>query len=283
MMGNGSYNSTVIQKILMTPGLMTLRIRPDIEVPAFKPGQYTVLGLYNTEPRIPESEPDPKAYGKETLIKRAYSITSSSVEREYIEFYISLVRSGELTPRLFTLGHGSRLFIDKRVSGMFTLDKVPAKKDVVFIATGTGLAPYMSMIRSELHRRRSRKYVVLHGASFSWDLGYRDELATMDRLVNSFYYLPTVTEPEEDPTWKGWTDLIQPIITSGRLEETMGDRLTPDIFDVFLCGNPLMIEEVSKILIGRGFRPDEEHRPGTLHMEKYWQTSISYYAGKGEI
>ena len=138
MSGDG-YNATVIQKIVMTPNLMTLRVRPDESVPDFKPGQYTVLGLSNTESRLEESAPDDKTYDKETLIRRAYSISSASIEKEYLEFYIALVRSGELTPRLFDLKQGSRLFMGGKIVGMFTLDSVPQKKDLVFIATGTGM------------------------------------------------------------------------------------------------------------------------------------------------
>ncbi len=189
------YNATVVQKILATPGLMILRVAPDGGTPEFTPGQYTVLGLYSDEPRVQQSEPDWKTYEERTLIRRAYSITSASVEKEYLEFYISLVRSGQLTPRLFALEIGSRLFTGGKAVGMFTLRRVPREKHILLIATGTGLAPYMSMIRSELNLKEPRRFVVLHGAGCSWDLGYRDELATLDRLVDHFHYLPTITEP----------------------------------------------------------------------------------------
>ena len=270
-MGENEYNATVIQKILMTPGLMTLRVRPDEERPGFIPGQYTVLGLLNSAPRVPESEPDEKVYENETLIKRAYSISSASIEKEYFEFYISQVRSGQLTPRLFALEHGDRLFLGPKTVGMFTLDKVPAHKDVIFIATGTGLAPYMSMIRSELHKHKSRNFVVLHGAASSWDLGYRDELATVDRLVDNFHYLPTITSPDKDPTWKGLTGFLEPIITSGKLEEKVGKKLSPENFDVFLCGNPKMVDNVTELLVEKGFKADFKKEIGTIHKEEFWK------------
>ncbi len=73
------YNATVVQKVLMTPGLMTLRVKPDEESPEFKPGQYTVLGLSSSAPRLQESEPDPVSYDEEKMIKRAYSISSASI------------------------------------------------------------------------------------------------------------------------------------------------------------------------------------------------------------
>ncbi len=267
----GGYNATVIQKILMTPGLMTLRVRPDEDRPNFTPGQYTVLGLLNSAPRVEESEPDEKVYEKETLIRRAYSISSASIEKEYFEFYISQVRSGQLTPRLFALEQGDRVFLGPKTVGMFTLDKVPEGKDLIFIATGTGLAPYMSMIRSELHKHKSRNFVVLHGAASSWDLGYRDELATVDRLVDNFHYIPTITDPEKDPSWNGQKGFLEPIITSGALEEKVGKELSPHDFDVFLCGNPVMVENVTNLLVEKGFQPDIKKEIGTIHKEEYWK------------
>lgn len=269
-MSTDEYNATVIQKILMTPGLMTLRVRLDEEVPDFTAGQYIVLGLSNLEARVKESEPDPNIYKRETLVRRVYSISSSSVEKEYLEFYISMVRNGQLTPRLFGLKQGSRLLMGSKAVGMFTLDRIPDNKNVIFIATGTGLAPYMSMIRSEFHLQKKRKFAVLHGASCSWDLGYRDELATMDRLTERFHYLPTITDPAKDPTWSGLTGLIQPIIKSGIVEEKTGLDLTPENFDIFLCGNPLMVDETTKILASKGFTPDVKKEIGTLHRERYW-------------
>ena len=270
-MSEEGYNATVIQKTLATPSLMILRVSPDGEVPDFTPGQYTVLGLNSTAKRVPESEPDPKTYEKETLIKRAYSISSASVEKEYFEFYIAQVRNGQLTPRLFALEQRGRLFLGSKVVGMFTIDQVPAEKNLLFIATGTGLAPYMSMIRSELHLRKPRNFIVLHGASCSWDLGYRDELATIDRLTENFHYIPTITEPEKDPTWNGLSDFIEPIIASGKVEGKSGLQLSPETFHVFLCGNPVMVEGVTDILVKKGFKPHSRKDPGNIHAEEYWK------------
>jgi len=269
-MSSDTCNATVIQKITITPGLIILRVRPDEGVPAFKPGQYTVLGLSSTSKRVYDSDADPKTYETEKMIKRAYSITSASLEKDYLEFYITLVRSGELTPRLFALESMSRIFVGKKPVGMFTLDKVPEDKNILFVATGTGLAPYISMIRSDMTLHQNRIFVVLHGASCSWDLGYRDELATLDRLTDIFHYLPTITEPEKDPSWNGLTGFIQPIITSGTLEKKIDIELTPDNFDVLLCGNPAMVEEVKKLLADKGFTLDEKKVQGNVHAETYW-------------
>ncbi len=270
-MDSNGYNATVIQKTLMTPNLMTLRVRPDEELAGFKPGQYTVLGLKDSTTRIENSEPDATVYEKETVIKRAYSVSSASVEKEYLEFYISLVRSGQLTPRLFDLKQNSRVFLGSKIVGMFTLDSVPAEKDLLFIATGTGLAPYMSMIRSDLHLHKNRKFIVVHGAACSWDLGYRDELSLMDRFSENFSYIPTITQPEDDVTWSGETKFIQDLLVSGVIEEKSGAKITPDEYDVFLCGNPKMVNLVTENLVERGFKKHSRKDPGTIHTEEYWK------------
>ena len=88
----------------MNPDLIIVRVRPDGPLFDFKAGQYTVLGLTGSSPRATFSEPETEPPRPERLIRRAYSISSSSKQDEYLEFYISLVRSGELTPRLLFAG-----------------------------------------------------------------------------------------------------------------------------------------------------------------------------------
>ena len=120
------------------------------ELPDFEPGQFAVLGLSGTATRHEVSNPEEERANPGKLIKRAYSIASSSVANEYVEFYIVMVRSGALTPRLFALSVGDRLWLSPKVSGLFTLADVPPDQQVLLISTGTGLAPYMSMLRSHL-------------------------------------------------------------------------------------------------------------------------------------
>ena len=144
---------------------MILRVVADgWELPNFKAGQYTVLGLPPEAPRCPLSvaETTPPEPGR--LIRRAYSIASSSLTREYLDFYINLVSSG-LTPRLFALNVGDALWLSPKTTGLFTLDRVPVDRHLVMIATGTGLAPYMSMLTTHLDCNAPRRVAVLHGRS----------------------------------------------------------------------------------------------------------------------
>lgn len=264
------YNATVVGREQINPQLIILRVRPDHGLFEFKPGQFAVLGLQAREPRLPEADTENPAPAADKLIRRAYSIASSSVQKEYLEFYVTLVTSGELTPRLFGLSYGARLFLGPKASGFFTLDRVAPHKALVLIATGTGLAPYMSMLRTLLIHETERKFVVLHGARYSWDLGYRAELETLARLRPNFTYIPSITRPDEDPHFHGATGRVQNLLEQGVVQELTGVTLSPDQADVFLCGNPDMIKVVKEFLQARGFTPDDAKNPGTIHVEEYW-------------
>lgn len=265
-----AYNATLIGREEVNPQLLVARVQPDGPVFEFKPGQFAVLGLLGSEPRVAEAVAEEVRPDPARLIRRAYSIASSSVERRYLEFYLTLITSGQLTPRLFALKHGGRLFLGPKAAGVFTLDRVPAGKHVVLIATGTGLAPYISMLRTLLMDDTSRRYVVIHGARFSWDLGYRGELETLARLRPNFTYIPSITRQDHDPTFRGHTGRIQALLEQGVVERESGIALDPGSVDIFLCGNPDMINSVKGMLAVRGFASGHGPEPGTIHVEEYW-------------
>jgi ferredoxin--NADP+ reductase len=267
---NSSYNATVIGREEINPQLIILRVRPDGPLFEFKPGQFGVLGLNGAAPRVPEASPEEPPAEPDKMIRRAYSIASSSIERRYVEFYLTLVTSGQLTPRLFALQHGSRVFLGPKASGLFTLDRVPAGKAVILVATGTGLAPYVSMLRTMLITDSERRYVVLHGARYSWDLGYRGELESLARLRPNLTYIPTITRPDQDPHFHGLTGRLQTLMEQGVVEKESGVPLDPARADVFLCGNPEMVKAVKAILQAKGFAAGEGKQPGNIHVEEYW-------------
>ncbi len=307
------YNATVTGRVEVAPGLIILRVVPDRLPFEFKAGQYVVLGVKASVPRVDEAEGESEpsvvagaradspragavaasaavagtaesqaavdaqaaaveraAADPDRMIRRAYSIASESRADEYIEFYLTLVLSGELTPRLFSLKLRDRVYVGPKAVGVFTLDKVAPGKHVLMIGTGTGLAPYMSMLRSELVCNGPRQFVVVHGARYSWDLGYRTELTGLARHCHNFHYVPVITRPAEDVTWRGRSGYLQNVIASDAVEQETGLPVTPDNFDIFLCGNPGMIETVIAWAAARGFVRDRGHDIGTLHTEEYW-------------
>jgi ferredoxin--NADP+ reductase len=148
------YNATVASLRLPNPDLMIVRVRPDFAIPSHKPGQYSTLGLGHWEPRAPGCQDEiPKPGEEKKLIRRAYSISHSILNdqgqlfdgsrADFLEFYIVLVREADkappaLTPRLFALQEGDRLFLGEKIAGHFTLDPVQPDDAVLFLSTGTG-------------------------------------------------------------------------------------------------------------------------------------------------
>lgn len=265
-------NAIVVQNIEVSPGLEILRVVPDgWEFPDFTPGQFAVLGLPGSAPRCRVCDPEDEVRDPQKLIKRAYSIASSSVTKEFLELYIVLVPSGALTPRLFNLAAGDHVWLSPKFSGLFTLEDVPEDKHIVLVSTGTGLAPYMSMLRTQLVCGGPRRSAVLHGARHSWDLGYRSELMTLRRICSNFTYVPVISRPNEEvATWGGETGYIQDLWKRMPLERSWGFHPSPDDTHIFVCGNPGMIEDMVEILEGDGFKEHKKNAPGQIHVERYW-------------
>jgi ferredoxin--NADP+ reductase len=267
-----ALNATVTKRVDLAPGLLIMRVVPDGPLFPFEAGQFCVLGLPPDAPRATEAQCEEPSAKRTRLIRRSYSIASSSKEREYLEFYVSLVHSGELSPRLFALGEGGRLWLGPKATGLFTLRQVPDEADLFLLSTGTGLAPYVSMIRGDLlDRAKGRRIVVAHGARHSFDLGYRAEFEDLAGKFANLRYIPSITRPGEDPTFSGETGYIQDQLADGRIEAHSGVALSPATCHVFLCGNPAMIEASLALLGARGFSEWSRKNPsGQVHLERYW-------------
>lgn len=300
------YNATAERILLHNPELMVLRVRPDGGVPEYRAGQYTTLGMGYWEPRLEGCQAEELKPGQEEkLIKRAYSISSSIIDEDgdlldlgalpYLEFYIVLVRSADgpapaLTPRLFTLKEGDRLFVGPKVTGHYTLEAVQPGQDVVFMATGTGEAPHNAMTGELLRAGHTGQIVSVVCVRYKQDLAYLDVHEQLQRRYPNYRYITLTTrEPENlDPNHPDYIgkQYIQHLVESGQLEEQLGKTLDPTSAHVFLCGNPAMIgipetpkggertypepTGVIEILERRGFRADERNQPGNIHFEKYW-------------
>ena len=254
---------------------MTLRVAPvGWAFPEFEPGQYVGLGLCASAPRSLLAEPEKRAPQPEALIRRPYSIASAPQHRECLEFYINLVPAGVLTPRLFCVEPGGRIFLGAKLSGSFTLRPVPEEANVILIATGTGLAPYVSMLRSGAAFSSRRRIALIHGVRRPQHLGYRSLFTALQSERPEFIYLPVVSRPEPELSpWKGAVGHVQDVWNSGVLEDAWGFRPSPQDTHVLLCGNPEMIESMTGLSAREGFRPQTPLQPGQVHAEKYWPGS----------
>ena len=254
-------NATIAQRIEVTPELVILRVKPDSGVSDFHSGQYVALGLYPEAARPAHFPPDREPLAPGKLIKRAYSIGSSPHVREYLEFYIAIVPDGALTSRLALAKEGDRVYLAPKITGTFTLHDVPDNSNLVLVSTGTGIAPFMSMLRTPTTWTSGRKISVIHGVRYPKDLAYRDEL-TEFAAQGKLHYYPIVSR--EDPSWKGERGHLQRLFDRGLI------TLDPAKDHVFLCGNPAMIDEMEKLLLSKGYIVHERKVPGNLHLEKYW-------------
>jgi len=257
-------NATIAKKSALTDSLFIIEIAPDFEVPDFKPGQYVALGLPAEEQNIEaqsSSDQNMARVKRDRLIKRTYSIASSPSYKDGVEFYIALVPGGELTPALLSLEIGERLFMAPKITGTFVLDPVPDGMNLIFVSTGTGIAPFISMLRSREQISRFASISLFHGVRYESDLAYRDELLELEESHSNFSYHSTISRPGAD--WSGQQGYVQQLLFENK-------ELDPPEQHVFLCGNPAMIDDLEIKLKELGFALHSRRVAGNLHLEKYW-------------
>jgi ferredoxin--NADP+ reductase len=297
------YNATVIWLRKTHSDLLIMRVRPDFPVPRHKPGQYSSLALGYWEPRHPGCQEEVLAPGEEAkLARRAYSIGCSVLDAEgnlqdiehndWLEFYIVLVRESNkkqapaLTPRLFLLREGDRIFLGEKITGNYTLDPVKPDDTMLFLATGTGEAPHNYMLCELLRRGHTGRMLSACCVRYKRDLAYLSTHEELMRRYPNYKYLSLTTREADTIHRKVY---IQDLISSGQLEEHLAQPLDPSRTHVFLCGNPSMIGVPTKdresgqrvypqplgvieILERRGFQADQPQAKikGNVHFEEYW-------------
>ena len=276
------YNATLVERVDVTDELSLFRVKPD-QAPAeknwFVPGQYCVLGANNAE------KPELGS------VRRSMSIASAPEDDGPIEFYIRFVSKPEsenpLTHLLWKLKAGDRMYMRAVAAGVFTVKDTIGVDDPrirVMVAAGTGSAPFVSMVRSELRRNPSTdlsKWVLLHGASYPADLGYRAELMAMtDR--NKLKYWGTISRPKEAADWKGDVGRVEAFFAGARLDD-LEKRLglpaggfTPKNVVIYICGLTGTISGTVIPLIDRGFVPDFKRIREALGVPATAKDSVFY-------
>ena len=229
------------------PDLWSIRVRPE-EPLSFKPGQYVTIGV-EREGRV---------------LERPYSIVSSPLEPE-IEFFFELVPQGGLTPALHSLQAGDTLLMRRQAKGLFILDSKSGRRQHYLISTVTGVAPYVSMVRTLICQARSSgspdlRVVLLQAASRPFEFAYRQELEAVGQGSKWFQYIPTVSRPWEDLAWKSEVGRVEDVLR--KYLDSLG--LEPASTTAYLCGHPGMIENAKGILTRRGFVKDN------IREEAFW-------------
>jgi len=239
--------ATIVSRRDLGPDLWVIRIKPETELP-FRPGQYVTIGL-------PQN-------GR--IIERPYSICSSPAEEE-IELFIERVPDGELSSPLYELGVGADMVVRRRTKGLFLKDAPVIDQPHIFVATVTGIAPFVSFLRMLASQARRGEaspdpIVALQGAAKSSELGYADELDALQAEFDWFRYVPTVSRPWEDPEWPGELGRVDDILR--KYADLAGIR--GGWGAVYLCGHPGMIANARAIMRRKGLSDKE------VREEQYW-------------
>ncbi|MBA3464044.1 MAG: hypothetical protein H0T46_29070 [Deltaproteobacteria bacterium] len=276
------YNATLVERVDVTDALTLFRVQPDqppTERPWFVPGQYCVLGANNAE------KPELGS------VRRSMSIASAPEDDGPTEFYVRFVSKPEsenpLTHLLWKLKSGDRMYMRPVAAGVFTIKDtigLDDKRIRVMVAAGTGSAPFVSMLRSELRRNPSAdlsKWVLLHGASYPGDLGYRDELMKYVE-VHGLKYWGTVSRPQAAPDWKGDTGRVEAFFEGARLDD-LEMRLglpkggfNPKNVVIYICGLTGTITGTIVPLFDRAFIPDFKRIREALGVPAEAKDSVFY-------
>lgn len=257
--------------------LSVFRLVPqDGAVPEYKAGQFLTIGLH-----VPNEN---------KVIRRAYSIASHSENRKYIELYIRWVRKplpGRLTTQLFNAKEGDEINWLKP-TGAFTINNTltNGQKDerrLICIGGGTGLAPFVSYAQHLHAVGDKRELVVLHGASYVDELGYKElltdlEYESIDKGKDkwNFTYRATISRPQEwfNRSWGGQVGRVETFLRSkdggpSPLEKLVNDKITKENTIFYICGWQGTIDGVMDFLKPRGFVSERDKRPDGSFEVKY--------------
>ncbi|MBH3341797.1 ferredoxin--NADP reductase [Pseudomonas mendocina] len=247
---------TLLEVHSLTPSLFTLRATRDAGF-RFRAGQFVRLGVE-------------KADG--SLVWRAYSLVSAPHD-EFLEFFSIVVPGGEFTSELSRLVVGDSLLVEKMATGYLTLDRFVDGRDLWLLGSGTGIAPFLSILQDFEVWQRFERIVLVYSARTFAELAYQPlirglaELEYLAEFADKLIYLPVVTrEQAPDCLNVRVTDLLG----SGELEQAAGLELTPEHSRVMICGNPQMIDDIRQCLKARGLNLSLTRRPGQVAVENYW-------------
>ena len=245
----GWIEGEVIDNRHWTAALFSLRVR--VVSPRFEAGQFVRIALDVDGDRV----------------ARPFSLVNPPGD-EVSEFYGVVVPEGPLSPRLALLGSGDRLYVADNPSGFLVLSEVPQADTLWLLSTGTGIAPFLSILRTGAPWSRYASVVLAHAVRRRDELAYRELIATLEReRGRGLRYVPFVSREDAPPALSG---RIPAAIRDGRLERAAGLRLAADTSQVMLCGNPDMLKDVGAALAERGMRKHRRRAPGQITTEAFW-------------
>jgi ferredoxin--NADP+ reductase len=258
MSSNDKYTTETITHVRpWTDSLFSFRTTRDRGY-RFVPGQFARLGVRNDDTG--------------EIVWRAYSIASAAHD-EHLEFFSVVVPNGAFTSRLSRLKEGDALFVERKSFGFLTTDRFEAGRDLWMLATGTGLAPFLSILHDFETWERYDNLVLVQSVRTQAELAYEELIQGFDKseyyaeFAHKLRYARIVTR---EPVPNTFRERVTKLLSNGVLEQNIGVRLDHDRSRIMLCGNPEMVEDSRKLLIDRGFRLSRRGEPGHLAVENYW-------------
>lgn len=228
--------------------LFSLRIAAPL--PQFKAGQFLRVAL----------EIDGE------IIARPYSLVNAPGEAE-LEIFFNIVEQGPLTPRLAGMQPGSELLVSEAANGFLVIDEIPQARYLWMFATGTGIGPFLSILKTEQAWQRFEKIVLAYSVRSQNELAYPELIAQLEKQHGEqLCFVPLVTRQAVP---QALNMRVTGALVSGALEARAGIKLLPETSHVMMCGNSEMITEVSSLLADRGMQRHRRREPGHITTEKY--------------
>ncbi len=239
----------VVENTQWSANLFSLKIRTSPLV--FSAGQFIKVGLDVND----------------KVLARPYSLVNTP-DDSLLEIHFNRVENGLLSPLLADLNVGDNVKISERATGLLTLDEVPDVPYLWLIATGTGVGPFVSILKTSAPWQRFKKIILGYSVKTVENQAYMDDFFTLQQQhPEQFCFMPFVTR-ENAP--KATNTRITTSIKKGELEKQVGITLAADSSHIMLCGNSTMVGDVTALLEERGLRRHTRREPGQIATEKYY-------------
>jgi ferredoxin--NADP+ reductase len=249
---SGWLPGRVIENRMWTDTLFSLRVELGTGVPRllFEAGQFVRIGLDIGEERI----------------ARPFSFVNAP-DDPVLEFYGVVVPEGPLSPRLARLQAGDTLHVADNPAGWLILPEVPPAEDLWLVATGTGIAPFLSILRTAAPWQRYRRVILVHGVRNAKELVYANLIEQLMRACpGRLSYVRFVSREKLPGALQG---RIPAAVADGRLEAA-ATAISPERSQLMLCGNPDMLKDMAAAVAARGLKKHRRRSPGQITVESFW-------------
>ena len=279
MSDDKSIRVKVIEVTRWAPTLLSFKVtRPDGF--KFTAGQFVRLGIHGKDLQYFAQNHDAKLITSETqgqpidldgYVFRPYSVASSPYD-EFIEFFSVVIPEGEFTSKVNHIQVGDSLLLNTTPFGYLTLARyqLPLPNDLWLLATGTGLAPFLSILKTIDVWQQYQRIILVYSARTSQELAYQAQISSIKSIYGdngaAFVFLPIVTREAD---YAGEKARIPNLILSGKLTELVGQKLDKERSHVMLCGNPQMVEDTKEALKSIGLTMNRRGE-GNIAVENYW-------------